>query len=527
MPAAALNNNYRPIIDMLGWRYDAVGQVAMSAGSSVAWDHRNNNNGSPYVYVLYSAAAFHAYDPASFESVPLASPGLAGTFGAGATAITHPSQGPRGTINATGATPSSFALTTALPAAVGVNQLANRGDGVGFVVRVIGKGAGSSGKTEERRVVANTGGTTPTIWLDAPLSWTPLAGDAYEFRSGRVFLLSSGLLAANAFKYYDTLTNSYAALSITNLPATITTDSNAVALSEAHVPYNRAPGEGFVSGAGTTSDGKNCIVATASSSTTLTGAGMPAGLTANEYRNFQVRIVEDTATPTAVNQRLRITSHTGGENGVFTFAAAGVTPSATAKFVIENDDDKILMRSTATTVVYNYNCTANTWDTTTWAAAPAAHGAGVIFEQSFGLDVDVGRNARHSHMFCLRGGASAAIDVLDIAGAATGSWSADIVYGKKGQTFTTGTSGAYDPVTNQGRLMHINVNGGQRMARFDMKNRIIDANPFIDTTIGTATVGQRMCNVVYVDTVNPAVKLNRVTMFGGSSSSIYSVEALV
>lgn len=527
MPTAALNINYRPIIDMLAWRWDAVGQVATGAGSCVAWDHRNNNNGSPYVYALYNATNFHAYDPASFESVPLASPALAGTFGAGATTIMHPSQGPRGAITAAGATNTSFTLTTALPAAVGANQLANRGDGAGFVVRVIGKGAGSSGKVEERRIVGNTGGTNPTLILNTPLSWIPIAGDTYEFRSGRVYLLSAGLLAANAFKHYDVLTNSYASLSVTNLPSTITTDSNAVALSESHVPWNRSPGEGFVAGAGTTGDGKNCIVATASSSTTLTGSGMPAGLTANEYRNFQVRIVEDTTTPTAVNQRLRITSHTGGATGVFTFAAAGVTPSATAKFVIENDDDKILMRSTASTSVYNYNCAANTWDTSTWAAAPAAHGAGVIFEQSFGLDIDTARNARHSNLFCVRGGNSFAIDLLDIAGGATGAWTADIVYGKKGQLFTSGTSGCYDPATNQGRLMHINVNGGQRMARFDMKNRIIDANPFIDTTLGAATVGQRMCNVVYTDTVDPAVKLNRITMFGGTSTGIYSIEALV
>lgn len=525
MPAA-LNINYRPVIDMLGWRYDAVGQIGMTAGSSAAWDHRNNNNGSPYVYVLYNAINFHAYDPASFESVPLASPALAGTFGVGATAVMHPSQGPRGAINAAGATASSFALTTALPAAVGVNQLCNRGDGNGFVVRVIGKGAGSSGKIEERRVVANTGGTTPTLVLDSALSWIPQAGDTYEFRSGRVYLLGAGVVAANSFKHYDVLTNTYLALATSNLPGTINTDSNAVALSEAHVPYNRAPGEGFVAGTGTAS-GKNCIVATASSSTTLTGSGMPAGLVANEYRNFQVRIVEDTTTPTAVNQRLRITSHTGGATGVFTFAAAGVTPSATAKFVIENDDDKILMRSTASTSVYNYNCGANTWDTSTWAAAPAAHGAGVIFEQSFGIDIDAGRNARHSNMFCVRGGNSAAIDLFDIAGAATGSWSADIAYGKKGQLFTTGTSGAYDPATNQGRLMYINVNGTQRMARFDLKNRIVDANPFLDTPQGTPTVGQRLCNVVYVDPVDPSVKLNRATMFMSTGAGIFSIEALV
>ena len=44
-------------------------------------------------------------------------------------------------------------------------------------------------------------------------------------------MLSAGTLAAGVWKYYDIATNSYSGnLATTNLPATINSDSNAVAL---------------------------------------------------------------------------------------------------------------------------------------------------------------------------------------------------------------------------------------------------------------------------------------------------------
>lgn len=419
----------------------------------------------------------------------LGSPALTGTFGAGAASIFHPSQGPRGTI-ATGGTTTQFTLTTALPAAVAVNQLANNGTGSGFTIRVIGNAAGSSGKIEERRIIANTAGTTPTITLESALSFSPALGDAYEILSGRVFLLSASTLAAGMWKYYDIATNSFSGnLATTNLPATVGGDSSLVALSEAHVPWSSTINTGFL----------GSITATATSGTTITGSAMPAALTANEYRNFQVRITQDTGTPTAVGQRRRISSHTGGATGVFTVAAWAVTPSATATFVIENDDDKIILFTNQTSV-YNYNITANTWDTSTWAAAANAGAAGIVCEQSFGIVVDpANRYARHSNIFRIRGGNVATVDVFDIAGASTGSWSADIAYGNKATTFTTGTCGAYDPITNAGKYVYLQVSGGQRFARLDMLNRVLEPWANLRYPQSTAIVGGKMSMAYFID----------------------------
>jgi hypothetical protein len=463
----------------MAWRFTAAPLAASAAGSCVTWDARNSVRNIPFNYVLQNATTFNAYSPGADEFIPLGSPALTGTFGAGACAVMHPTQGPRGTIT-TGATTTSVVLSTALPAAVAINQLANRGDGVGFTIRIIGLAAG---KTEERVIVGNTAGTAPTILLDSALTFTPASGDLYEIRSGRVYMLSAGTLAAGMFKWYDVATNSFSGnLATTNLPATVGGDSSMIALSEGLVPSDAADSTVGYLGALTSAAGNT--------STNLNLVGAPATLFANEYRNFQVRIVSDSTTPAAVGQRRRITSHTGGASPSFTVPAWTTTPSATATAVIENDDDKILL-FTNQAFVYTYNITANTWDTSTWAA-PVAGGAGTVACLSHGITRDTTGYARHSFIYRLRGGAGNQIDVLDIAGAATGSWSNDIAYGNKAQTFTTGTCGAYDPITNGGRYLYLNANGTTRHLRFDVRNRVMEpftTNPY---PVGAAIVGGRL-----------------------------------
>lgn len=490
---------FKKIIDVPQWRPNAPALANSAAGSGWANDMRNDPTNLPFCYWLRDATHLDAYDPAADEWLSIVSPALAGAFAAGAAAVFHPTQGPRGTLAAGGST-SKIILTTALPAAVAVNQLANRCDGVGFRIRVIGNSAAASGKIEERTIVANTSGTTPTIWVDTPFSFTPASGDAYEFLSGKVFMLSAGALAAGMWKSYDCATNSVSGnLATANLPATVAGDSSMVALSELYVPNDRAIGSGFVNGAGTYNGAVNCIVATASSGTSVTGAGMPADLAADEYKNFQVRIVEDTTTPTAVGQRRRISTHTGGAAGVFTVAAFAVTPSATCKFVIENDDDKILL-FTNQNAVYNYGIVGNAWDSTTWAAPGTAGAAGIVAGQAFGTSRDTTNNHRHSFIYRIRGGNVNTIDLLDIAGAATGAWTADIAYANKGLTlFTTGNAGAYDPVTMGGRLLHLNLNGTQRMARFDMRNRVLDVETYLRFPQGAALVGGKVTMNYFFD----------------------------
>jgi hypothetical protein len=309
-------------------------------------------------------------------------------------------------------------------------------------------------------------------------------------------MLGSGVLGASSFKYYEILTNSFSAgLATTGLPATIATDSCMVSLSEDFTPWDRAGNEGFL----------GVCTATATSATTLTGMTSnvsgdgDATVFANEYRNFQIRIVKDTVNPTAVGQRARITSHTAGSSPVYTVPTWAVTPSANAQYVIENDNSKILLWSSATATTYTYNTTSNSWDTTTFGARGSAVGAGCTANQAYGISRDTTGNARHSYIFSTRGGNSAAIDILDIAGGANGVWTNDPGYGMKGTAFNTGTCSAYDPNSNGGRFIYFNQSGGQRHHRFDVLNRVIEPWKFMPYSQGTAAVAERLAIACFSD----------------------------
>jgi hypothetical protein len=483
---------FKPLIDLPEWRPIANAPAASGAGTQLIAGLRNNTDRGAYVYLLSSAALLWAYDVEDDDWLQLASPALTGTFGAGAGAVMMPAQGPRGVL-AGGNNTSSIVLSTALPAAVAPNQLANKGNSNGFKIRIMGNSAGGSGKTEMRYIVGNTGGTTPTLYLDSPLSFTPQAGDAYEIRSGRLYMLSAGTMAAGCWKYYDIATNSLSGnLSITNLPASITTDSSFLALDESYVPFDGDPGEGFF----------GVLTATASAATTITGqaAAGDAAVLLNEYRNFQIRIVEDTVTPAAVGQRRNITSHTAGASPVYTVPAWTVTPSASAKYAIENNGDRILLWTTAQQNTYTYQIGANTWDTTTFATRGAAMGAGCMAFPSFFLRPDAAKQSRHSYVLSFRGGNVATLDLFDIAGAATGAWTLAIPYGGSGGVlFTTGSCGTPDPHTGNGRFAFINDRGTQRCLKFDVKNRVLSPAFYLRYPMGTAAVGQRMSTAMFVD----------------------------
>ena len=115
------------------------------------------------------------------------------------------------TITVTGNTTFTFTCLNAGAASgtltvgisLGTGVLGNKGDGAGFVIRVIDNGAGGSGKTEEAFILTNTAGATPVVTLASALSFTPVTGSSFELLSGRLFMLSAGTTAFGCWKYYD------------------------------------------------------------------------------------------------------------------------------------------------------------------------------------------------------------------------------------------------------------------------------------------------------------------------------------
>ncbi len=508
-------NQFKKVIDRLMWAPIAPAPNAHAAGTCVCSDLRSDVSRNPFVYDLISASILNRFNIVTKGSALAVNPGLGGTFGSGAACVFAPSQGLKGTIT-TGATTTSIPTSTVI-AAVGANMLANRGGSgdYGFKLRVIGR---TVGKVEERFITANTSGTTPTFLLNNPLTFTPVSGDLYEVLSGRVFMLSAGTIAATSFRSFEVATNVLANGGTAGLP-TIGTDSALVALDEQYTPYDCFPGEGFIKGAFEYDNNlvsRKALTATATGANTLTGqaANGDAAVVANEYRNFQIRIVQDLTNPTAVNQRAYIASHTAGPSPVYTLGTNWtVTPSSTAKYVIEYPNLLVLRTSAnTTTYTYNYNdaaynngttnLAANTWSTTLFGTAPAVNAAGNIWCPSFGILPDSQKNARHSYLFFFRGG-SVTLDLLDISGGANGLWSGAIVYDGNVISMGTGTSAAYAPFQGEGRFTYINAyvaSAINQVFRFDSRNRVLSPyTPTDDIQAGTATVGNRMCAYAAID----------------------------
>lgn len=509
-------NNFVKWLDAQLWRPIKDFTSAHAVWVSLCSDKRNDISRNPFVYQLVSAIALNRWNIVTKWMGFTINPVLGGTFGAWTTSEFAPSRSLEGAIGA-GCTTTKIVTTTVITA-VWVNMLANRGGSgdYGYKIRVIGK---TAGKVEERFIIGNTGGTTPTFTLDAPLSFTPTATDTYEILWGRVFMLNAGVLAASSFRSMEVASNLLANEGTTNLPATVSTDSYMVALDEQFTPYNIPPWSGMILGTfnyDTWVANRMALSATASGASTITGQATlwDSVVTANEYRNFQIRVVYDAVTPWSVGQRRVIASHTGGASPVYTLGTAWTTlPSSSAKYVIENPNI-ILLRSTATAVVYTYNynketinngtnsIVTNAWHVTYFGNAPAVHWAGNLIMPSYGIAIDPDRNARHSFQYHTRWGGSLIVDQLDIAGSITGTWTSTIVYDGNTTAMTTGTCWDYAPADNEGRMFYINIFSPgiqNQIYRFDVKNRVLSPyTPTNNLQSGTAVSWNRMATYAII-----------------------------
>jgi hypothetical protein len=489
-------------IDLPTWRpLDAMitaGNISQGsvAGSVFISDLRASRYANRNFWFFVAATILYQHNTQTNDHLQLNSPGLTGVFGVGAGGVFTPSLGPNGTI-AAGATTTTFTLTTVLPASVGANQLK------GLRVRIIDNV--TTGFTGEGTVLGNTAGTTPLITLETPLTFTPATGARYEFLSGRVYLLSSGLLAAGSWKYYDVATNSYSGnLSIVNLPATVSIDSSLVALDALHTPTTTgvSNGSNIASCNGEVGGFFGNITATGVSATSITGtvAGIDAALAANEFRNFQIRIIQDTTAPTAVGQRRRITSHTGGASPVYTVPAWTVNPSANAVFVIENNDD-ILLWSSAVTTTFCYKPSLDTWDTTSYAVRPTAMAAGCLSFQGFGGKYDTTKNNKYSNVWSFPGGNSL-LYALDIAGGTTGLWSASIPYDNQSSLIVFGASAgiSYDAVKDRAIITATQLAGiGVGTYLFEPSTITLFPYKRVPLAAGTVIGGNRTATSVFTD----------------------------
>lgn len=406
--------NFRRGLDNKRWEQLNSLPAATAAGASMIRAH-----GDPEQIVLYvvSATVAYLYYPKDDAWMQIPSPGLGGTFGAGACGCWNPN-GPTGTTSA--ATNSTITTNfTALRSFAGYQMDITGGTGAGARVTII----------------SNTVGANATFTVASWPVATPDATTTWRLRTGRFYVLSPGTLAATCWRYFDVATFAWTSLNITNLPATWGTEGNLVAPSLTQFSTGTASG----------------------GSTTKMIDAAKAWTAVNQWIGTQIRM---TLGP-AAGQVRTITASTAAPNAEVTVATwtGGVSVAAGNTYVIEANEDVIYLIGNNAATMYKYTISTATWSTASVTGGARGAAPGVSSYSAYSDSCTradwTNENAilNGRRIISARGGASNVVDAYDIP---TATW-AVVTYWGATETITTGSSGAQ---TNDGRaFIQQNVTG--------------------------------------------------------------------
>lgn len=399
----AVANYNRKILDLKRWTMLTTPAPVASAAGSFVISSRLSQQRQMYVV---SATVQYLYYPFEDAFILLPSAALAGVFGAGACG-TSTAIGPSGTATAG----TTTTLTTSLNLA---RSLA------GYQIEI----TGGPGAGDVRTIAYNTVGAAGVITVTAPFSAAITASSTYRLITPRYYVLSSGLLATNAYKVYDFALNTWTTLAHAGLPATLSIDSKLIA-----TPSYGDNGTEINFATGT---------ATAGAASTLTNAGKT--WTVNQWANHQVKIVSGTG----AGQIRTIASNTA--TVITTSATWATVPDATSAYHIEGNDDYLYYMGSAAVGLYRYSISLNTWTLLAPTAARAAiphsgmsgHWVFNVTEDPRWSNESAMINGRRIYSF--RGGSGTALDYYDIA---LNTWVSTIPYAPGAEILTTGTKYVY------------------------------------------------------------------------------------
>jgi hypothetical protein len=396
----ATTNGNRKLLDLKRWEFCAPCPNATAPGTFIVSSRHFRQQ---QLFIVSNTGAL-IYNPAEDGWIIIPSPGLAGTFGAGAS----------GTAGAwsTGATVgvASLTATAGTTSTITTNQTLAR-DLRGYKVHIL---AGpNNGAVLD--IVSNTVGTNAVITVATQAS-AFTASTVYRLLTPRFYVVGAGTLAAASFRVYDYATNTWNTLSQTGLPASLATDGKLIATPS------------IVDGAF-----KSFATGTATSATGTTLTQIGKTWTASQWINSQVRITGGTG----AGQIRTITANTAD---TLTVATWTTNPDATSTYVIEGNDNFLYYIGNNAVTMYRYDIAANTWSTlspgvarggapTTGMSGHWVHSA----PEADWTNESLIQNGRYIYSF--RGAGGALLDRYDIAG---NTWAA-ITYSPSTETFTTGT----------------------------------------------------------------------------------------
>lgn len=451
----ATTNGNRKILDLKRWEMCAPAPVASAAGSCIASSRHSRQQ---QLYFRSNTEAY-IYNPSEDGWVQLASPVMAGTFGAGASATAG--------AWSTGATVAAASLTATAgtTSTITTNQTLSR-DLRGYKIYILS--GPNNGSVLD--IVSNQIGSNAVITVATQASAFS-ASTVYRLLTPRWYLLSAGTLASGSFRVYDFATNTYQTLVNTGLPATIGTDGKLIATPS------------IVDGAF-----KQFATGTATSATSTTLVQTGKTWTASQWINSQVRITGGTG----AGQIRTITANT---TDTLTVATWTTTPDATSTYAIEGNDDFLYYMGNNAVTLYRYSISGNSWSTLTPGAARAAapstgmsaHWVHSATETDWTNESAI-LNGRYIYSF--QGGATANLHRYDIAG---NTW-ATITYAPNTETFTTGTKYAL-----HNGILYIQKDATGRWFAFDFSRSEMFPWGTMLYTQGAALVGDTAFDVIYED----------------------------
>lgn len=415
-------------------------------------------------YLVAGVSAIYNYNADEDAWALLPASGATGTFAAGACGEFRALGAMGGVQDQTATAGTTTTLTT--------NKTITR-NLVGSKIRVIsGAGVGYEGT-----VASNTIGANSVITVTPASSVAFNSTTVFRVWSGSLWFFNGGT-AAVGFSVYDRATNAWTTKSVTNLPGAWGTTGQLVSTESLAGTFETG-----------TSTGSN-------TTTTLnnTGKSWPV----NAYTNYQVRITGGTG----IGQIRTIASNTA--TALTVSAAWTVTPDATSVYAVEGNDDFFYLLGNASTALYKFVVSTNTWSTIIpGSARGGAAGAGVTANWVNAVqDTDWGgatgnllttgvykQNGRYIYSF--RGGAANSLDIYDIA---ANTWVSAVDYGGRGETFTTGSCS-----TDFGGNIYIAKEATGRLFRFDVAKNTLDGLTTNLHPQSTATDGGKLLVIPYVD----------------------------
>jgi hypothetical protein len=448
-------NGNRKILDLKRWEFCTPAPVASQAGSCIA----SSRHFRQQQLFLRSNTEAYVYNPSEDGWVQLASPALAGTFGAGAAAVAG--------AWSTGATvgAASLTATAGTTSTITTNQTLAR-DLRGYKIHILS--GPNNGSVLD--IVSNTTGTNAVITVATQASAFS-ASTVYRLLTPRWYVLGAGTVASGSFRVYDYATNTWTTLVNTGLPASIGTDSKLVATPS------------IIDGAF-----KQFATGTATSATSTTIVQTGKTWTASQWINFQVRITGGTG----AGQIRTITANTAD---TLTVATWTTTPDATSTYAIEGNDNFLYYIGNNAVTLYRYDIAANTWSTlspgvargASPVAGMSAHWVHSVEESDWNNESAI-LNGRRIYSF--RGNGSA-LDYYDIA---SNAWTSAVTFAPSQEAFGAGTKYSL----HNGKLF-IQLNATGRWFYLDFARSELFPWSTMLYPQGAGIVGDTAFDVVYKD----------------------------